>query len=130
MTRSLRMSIDEYERLRKKGIPTPHVAIVTKSKYGNVKTEVDGITFDSKREAQRFTILKLRMAAGEIRGLTLQERFPLTVNDQLVCEYIADFCYFEGDTRIVEDCKGHRTKDYIIKRKLMVAVYGLTVREV
>ena len=127
----LRMTEQEYRILLKADMRGGSVIDNPKpSKYGNVKTEVDGIEFDSKREAQRYTILKLRMAAGEIRGLALQERYPLEVNGQLVCTYVGDFSYWEGDKKVTEDAKGHRTKDYIIKKKLMKAVYGIEVREI
>jgi dsDNA-binding SOS-regulon protein len=63
------------------------------SKYGAVRTEVDGISFASKKEARRYSELKLLERAGEIADLQLQPRFPLTVNGVRVCTYVADFQY-------------------------------------
>lgn len=107
------------------------------SKYHNVKTTVDGITFDSKREAQRYGELKLMEQAGEIRKLALQQKFELTVVEGKrvtdVGTYIADFTYFDTSGGksfpVVEDCKGHRTAVYRIKKKLMKAIYNIEVKE-
>jgi hypothetical protein len=101
-------------------------------KYGNKKTELDGLKFDSKKEAGRYQELKILAAAGEITELEMQVRFDLKVNKQPVCTYIADFTYrpAKGGDLIVEDVKGVRTRDYIIKRKLMKAVYGIEVKEI
>ncbi len=108
-----------------------------KSKYGNRKTEVDGITFDSKREAKRYGELRLLEQAGLIRGLSLQPKFTLVPPQrnadgkaERAVQYVGDFLYFEGERAIVEDAKGVRTPDYIIKRKLMLERHGITVREV
>jgi len=101
------------------------------SKYGNTAVILDGIRFASKREAARYGELKLLQRAGEIHELRLQPRFPLKVNDKLVCTYVADFEYHEKDgTRVVEDAKGHRTREYINKAKLFEALNGFPVREV
>lgn len=91
------------------------------NKYRNKKTTIDGITFDSKREADRYCELLLLQKAGEITNLTLQEKYVLvdkTPTERPVI-YKADFSYNLPDGRVVvEDVKGHRTKEYIIKRKL------------
>ncbi|MCA0358713.1 MAG: DUF1064 domain-containing protein [Proteobacteria bacterium] len=102
------------------------------SKYGNRKTVVDGITFDSAKEGRRYRELKLFERAGQIRDLEMQKRFPIRVNDELVCSYIADFQYVEAHSgkTVVEDVKGMRTREYILKRKLMHAVHGITIKEV
>lgn len=100
-------------------------------KYGNQKTEIDGITFDSKKEALRYQDLKLMEKAGEISELDRQVRFPLRVNRQEICCYIADFTYRKrgGGTIVAEDTKGVRTRDYIIKKKLMKAIHGIEIQE-
>jgi hypothetical protein len=101
-------------------------------KYKNRKTVVDGITFDSQKEAHRWGVLKLMEKAGEIEELDRQVRFALRVNRQEICCYIADFTYrrkINGRGLIVEDVKGHRTRDYILKRKLMKAIHGIEVLE-
>ncbi|MFY2995884.1 DUF1064 domain-containing protein [Achromobacter xylosoxidans] len=106
-------------------------------KYRNQKTTLDGIAFDSKREATRYSQLRLLERAGQIRDLSLQPKFTL-VDSQRRADgkaerpvvYIADFMYFEGDTCVVEDAKGMKTPEYIIKRKLMLSRHGITVKEV
>jgi len=101
------------------------------SKYGNRKTVVDGITFASAKEARRYSELKLLERAGEISALMLQPRFPLKVNDQLICTYVADFIYQDkGGSSVVEDAKGFKTPEYKLKRKLMRAVFAVDVVEV
>lgn len=102
-----------------------------RNKYSAQRTTVDGRTFASKKEARRYGQLKLREAAGEIRDLLLQVRFPLEVNGVLVCTYVADFVYLEASdwALVVEDTKGVRTDAYRLKAKLMRAVRGITIRE-
>lgn len=108
-------------------------------KYGAVKTTVDGITFDSKGEADRYCTLKIRERRREISNLRLQPSYPCVVNGVLITTYIGDFCYMEEidergrdqtPVRVVEDFKGYATPDYILKRKLVLAVYGIEIREV
>lgn len=101
------------------------------NKYGNKKTTVDNITFASKREAARYAELKLLVRAREIFNLKLQPRFPIIVKNFPVCTYIADFQYLKlgDDIETVEDCKGFRTREFILKKKLMKAVYGIEVFE-
>lgn len=118
-------------------------------KYGNRKVEVNGITFDSVKEANRYRELLLLEKAGTIQNLELQKKFVLIpaqrefTNEldkkgnfkkgkviERECAYIADFCYIENGRCVVEDTKGFRTKDYIIKRKLMLKEYGIRITEV
>jgi hypothetical protein len=123
-------------------------------KYYNIKTRTsDGIVFDSHKEASRWEQLLLLQKAGKIVELKRQvkyelipaqyetyERFSKTgkrLKDgkRLVerkVEYIADFVYHDVDTGelIVEDTKGVKTKDYIIKRKLLLLVHGVKIREI
>ena len=110
-------------------------------KYSNVRTQVDGIAFPSKREAKRYGELKLLERAGRIRNLQMQVKYPLVVNGIKVCTYIADFVYsemqpgFDGwandeeALKVVEDCKGFRTATYRLKAKLLKACHGITIRE-
>jgi hypothetical protein len=101
------------------------------SKYGAIPTFVDGIRFASKREAARYSQLKLLERAGRINNLELQPRFPLIVNGKKVCTYVGDFSFFESNARVIEDAKGMRTRDYDLKRKLLLALNpGLDHREV
>ena len=101
------------------------------SKYRNVKTTLDGITFDSALEARRWAELRLLERARVISNLRRQVRFPLVVNGSKIGEYIADFVYREADKAgdTVEDAKGFRTAEYRLKAKLMAA-QGMPIREV
>lgn len=106
-------------------------------KYGNKKTTVDGIEFDSVKEAQRWSELKLLERAGVIFNLQRQVPFvliPKQVRDGKTVErpvvYKADFVYTENGQEVVEDTKGMKTKDYIIKRKLMLWEFGIEIKEV
>lgn len=118
------------------------------SKYLNKKTIVDGITFDSRKEASRYRELKLLEADGQISNLRCQEKFvliPAQREPDIIgvrggvkkgkiiekeCSYLADFVYDEDGQTVVEDTKGFRTKDYVIKRKLMLYFYGIKIREI
>ncbi len=111
-------------------------SVRTTSKYKNKKVVVDGITFDSKKEATRYHQLKLFERAGLISDLKLQKEFELIpsqrINGKVVeraCKYKADFVYVEDGEMVVEDTKGVRTADYVIKRKLMLYVHGIRIRE-
>jgi hypothetical protein len=100
-----------------------------RKKYRNVPVWVDGARFDSKKEAVRWHTLRLLQKAGRISGLERQQRYNLFVNGIKVAAYVADFVYWENNRRVVEDAKGYRTRDYQIKKKLMLAVWGITIRE-
>lgn len=99
------------------------------SKYRSVKTEVDGITFDSKVEARRYGQLKLLERQGQIRNLTLQPEFDLIVNGVRICRYRGDFQYeVEDQSRpIVEDVKGYKTAVFRLKQKLLKACHGIDI---
>ena len=126
------MTKQEYEAYLKRH---PKVAQVLKyapkrSKYGNRKTKVDGRTFASKAEAKRYGELKLLQRSGAISDLACQVSYPLIVNTQHIARYVCDFAYTENGTNVVEDVKGVRTPVYALKRKLLKALYGITIREV
>lgn len=115
-------------------------------------TAPDGEVFDSKKEFRRYKQLRAMLEAGEIRYLTRQvsyllvpeSREPDTIGPrggirkgkviERPVRYVADFVYEEmhdGDWRlVVEDTKGMRLADYIIKRKLMLHVHGIRIREI
>ena len=101
-----------------------------KSKYHAIKTEVDGVKFDSKSEAEYYANLKLLERAGVIQDIKLQPRFLLqdgfTYNGhkERKIEYVADFEYMQNGKRVVVDVKGLRTQVYCIKRKLFLKKYG------
>ena len=103
-----------------------------KSKYGAVKTEVDGITFASKHEASRYQVLWLLEQSGEITNLRLQVPFELIPKSKygMPIRYIADFVYNDGNgCLIVEDAKGVKTPVYKLKRRLMAEKYGIEIKE-
>lgn len=118
------------------------------AKYGNKKVIIDGIVFDSKREAKRWSELRILERAGEIQHLSRQVKFVLIPTQrekgtiglhggvkpgkviERECAYIADFFYMKDGVPVVEDTKGFRTTDYIIKRKLMLHVHGIRVKEI
>lgn len=102
------------------------------SKYHAVKTTIDGITFDSKKEAARYQELKFLERSGEIKQLELQPVFMLLVKTgKAVGKYKADFKYFDCAKRkwIVEDSKGVRTPVYRLKKKIVEEVYGIKILE-
>ena len=125
-----------------------------RSKYYSKKVTVDDITFDSKKEAKRYQELMLLERAGKISALERQVKYLLIpsqrepdveyyeddgrvniVKGKLIereCAYVADFRYLDLSNRewVVEDTKGVKTKDYIIKRKLMLWVHGIRIREI
>lgn len=123
-------------------------------KYRNKKIVLDGIRFDSKKEGIRYRELSLLEKAGAITDLKRQVKFVLipaqreftneiyTKGPKKGCfkpgkllerevSYYADFVYRDRSGKlVVEDTKGMRTTDYIIKRKLMLKVYGIAIKEV
>ena len=110
---------------------------IPKSKYHAQPVEIDGIRFDSQKEARRYSELRLLERAGEIRDLQYHKVFVL-IPDQRIggkivehpVKYEADFCYYDKDGQaVVEDTKGYRTADYIIKRKLMLYVHKIQIKE-
>lgn len=107
-------------------------------KYGNRRTTVDGVTYDSAKEARRGAELRLMERAGLISDLCAQVRYeliPAQKRNGKVVErpvyYIADFVYRENGETVVEDIKSPatRTPQYIIKRKLMLWEFGIKIRE-
>lgn len=124
------------------------------SKYGNIKRRTaDGILHDSTKEARRWNELKLLERAGHITGLQRQVKYILVPKQEVAyerispktgkrlkdgvrtleqeCAYVADFVYQDAKSGelIVEDTKGVKTKEYIIKRKLMLWLYGISIKE-
>ena len=108
------------------------------SKYGNRKVTIDGVTFHSAAEAQRYTELKILTSAGSIRGLCLQPEFTLQdkFRDasgvlQRAIIYRADFSYYDCDLgrNVVEEVKGAETQVWLIKKKMFLKRYpGLELR--
>ena len=121
------------------------------NKYHAQKCVIDGIEFASRKEARRYQELLLLQRAGAIQDLQMQVKYVLVPaqhetyakwgkngkrlkdGKRLVereCSYIADFVYTLDGKLVVEDTKGFRTKDYAIKRKLMLYVHGIKIKEV
>lgn len=107
------------------------------TKYGNRTVNLNGERFDSHKEARRYGELVLLQRSGQITGLERQVRFeliPAQYRDKKCVEravhYVADFVYYEAGEKVVEDAKGYRTKDYILKRKLMLMVHNIRIKEV
>ncbi len=123
-----------------------------RNKYGAQKTLVDGIMFDSKREADRYRQLKILLDRGEISNLEMQVKYELIPAQYETTErygkrgqrlkdgrkllekpvtYIADFryCDLSSGEIVVEDCKGMRDQKYRIKKKLMLWVHGIRIKE-
>lgn len=104
------------------------------NKYGAIKAN----GFDSRKEANRYAELKLLERAGKISRLQRQVDYTLIPSQYIdgkcverACKYIADFVYMDADGNwVVEDTKGFKTKDYIIKRKLMLYVNGIRIKEI
>lgn len=120
------------------------------NKYKNQKITIDNITFDSKKEADRYFELRILEKAGKIADLQRQVKYVLipaqreadhigprggVIKGKLIereCAYIADFVYkdLEMEELVVEDTKGFKTPEYITKRKLMLYQYGIRIKEV
>lgn len=114
-----------------------------RSKYHSRKVVKDGMTFDSVKEYKRWCELSLLERAGKIKDLQRQVKFTLIPTQressepgkkgkviEHPCAYIADFVYTQNGKQVVEDTKGYRTPDYIIKRKLMLWLHGIRIHEV
>ena len=121
-----------------------------RSKYGNKKVTADGITFDSRREWLRYLELMLAERNGLIVKLEVHPKFDILINGKKICAYVGDFMYLiplrkivpegtsvdvvwidgEGFERIVEDTKGFRTREFILKKRLMSVVLGIEVKEI
>lgn len=105
------------------------------SKYHAKKTVVDGIQFDSAKEAKRFTKLRALEEEGKIQHLRLQVPFELVPSFE--CDgvkyrgmsYVADFVYYRDGKQVVEDCKGFKTAEYKLKKKLMAYINHANIEE-
>lgn len=123
------------------------------SKYHAEKITVNGITFDSKKEARRWLELTALEQAGKIHGLRRQVKYLLIPEQrencaeryksgpkkgqfkpgrvlERECAYYADFDYYEDGTHVVEDVKGVRTKEYRLKKKMLLYTYQIRISEV
>ena len=109
--------------------------VYSNNKYHNIPTKTaDGIVHDSRKEARRWCELKLLEKSGKITDLQRQVKFELIPKQdgERACHYVADFVYHDVETnkKVVEDTKGRKTKDYVIKRKLMLYIHGIKISEI
>lgn len=103
------------------------------NKYGNIKTVTsDGIRHDSRKEANRWCELNLLLRAGVIQDLKRQVKFELLPKQEgeRAVYYIADFTYIENGKTVVEDVKGMKTKEYRLKKKMMLYFHGIRIKEI
>lgn len=111
------------------------VRLPKRAKYRAVPTVVDGIRFASKKEAKRYSELKLMEKAGEIHDLIRQPEYHLVIGEEDVGRYVADFAYRKRrpgtmlSETVVEDCKGFKTPLYRLKKRLVKAIYGIEILE-
>ena len=98
-----------------------------RSKYGAVRTG----RHSSKKEAKRSEELHLLEKLGLIAGLREQVKYELTpkIGKERASHYVADFVYTENGCEVIEDCKGFRTPEYVLKRKFLRYRYGIEIRE-
>ena len=119
MSKQEHWSLDTFKEYQKKG--------ATRSKYNSIKTQIDGHTFDSEKEANYYSELKIRLQSGDIKGFCLQPTFILASG----LKYKADFIIFHNDesTEII-DTKGFKTKEYITKKKVFEDKFDLKIKEI
>lgn len=100
------------------------------SKYKNIPTIIDGVRFDSRKEAARWIELRLLEKARLISDLRRQVKFDLVVNGAKICTYVADYVYTEEGQTVVEDAKSSATVTPVfrLKAKLMAAIHGVKIR--
>lgn len=130
---TLRVSEDEFRAFLQRLGGAPKVTTpprtVGKSKYGNQYVYDGNDVFHSKGEYARYKELQLQVQAGLITDLRRQVRLPIVVNGVKICDYVADFVYWEKGVEIVEDFKGARTEVYSLKKKLLAATSGKEILE-
>ena len=115
------------------GIVSGLPAVTSKrSKYKAIKTEVDGIVFDSKKEAKRWTELRLLERAGQIQNLERQHAVLVQFNGIRLFKWMADFVYFQDGKRVYEDVKSPMTAAlpvYRLKKRILKAMLNIEIRE-
>ena len=106
------------------------------NKYHNKKVEYDGIKFDSVKEKNRYIGLKQLERLGVIQNLQRQVKYELQPSFKFngatirSITYIADFVYIQGGVEIIEDVKGIRTKEYLLKKKMFMYKYQKEIKEI
>jgi|SRR6185295_10992318 len=134
--RSSRITLSDLKKskvahLNQKIFQEAEKPVKKKSKYNNTKIEVDGIVFDSVKEANRYKELRLLLKVGEIGLLKRQVEYELNPGGTYSLKYLSDFEYIITETgeNVVEDVKGFRTREYLKKRRLMKKVHGIIIKE-
>lgn len=117
------ISIEEAKKLFEKSTKKK------RSKYNNERVEFNGYMFDSIKEKDRYITLSWQLRIHEISDLHLQVRFPFLIDGKVYFEYIADFVYKKKGEFVVEDVKGYKTDVYKLKKKLIEAVYKISILE-
>lgn len=138
----------EYEGyILKYSIGVHNYIRTSESKYKNIPCKYNNLKFDSIGECKRYIDLMYMAKDNIISDLQLQIKYKLNINNVYVCDYIADFKYIvknkdtfnyllgkefvkENETTIIEDFKGKETKEFIIKEKMMFAIYGIQILKV
>ena len=100
-----------------------------RSKYNNVRVELDGHLFDSQRECNYYIQLRMLLRANKISDLRLQVEYQLNEGGTHSLKYRADFVYWDNGVEKVVDVKGFRTKVYLKKKRLMKKIYGIDLIE-
>jgi hypothetical protein len=118
-------------------LPTPGGSVTTRSKYGAKPQVIDGIRLASKAEAKRYGQLRQLEMAGAIRGIEMHPVYqiiidgePVKMRNGHIAKYTADFRYFEGEQRIIEEVKGYVVRDYPLRRAIIEHIYKVKIREV
>lgn len=123
MAKSRPLSIHEFKLLQAK--------TARRSKYGNVSSEVDGLKFDSIKEAKYYGQCKMRVMAGDLKKFDFHVSYPIIVNGVKICSYEADFVLYHPDGTVsVIDVKSKATEGlpvFRLKQKLMLAVHKINV---
>ena len=126
----MRISESQYKQFINKTIE------FKQNKYKNKKVEYDGIKFDSIKEKNRYIGLKQMEKLGIIKNLQRQVKYELQpsfkFNGKTIrsINYIADFVYIQDDIEIIEDVKGIRTKEYLLKKKMFIYKYQKEIKEI
>ncbi len=122
---------EEYKLYLKTGLKPGEEKAEKKQKYNNKKTLVDGITFDSVKESNRYKELCILQKAGVVCDLRLQVQFQIIgLNRGKKGHYVADFVYLHReDGYVVEDVKGMKTDTYKLKKKLMKDLWNIDIKE-
>jgi hypothetical protein len=123
MSQTKTMSVSEFNELK--------FEIPKRMKYRNVKVEVDGYKFDSKKEAAYYGKLKVLKASGVVLDFKMQVRYDFVINGVKIGFYKSDFdvIWKEGGLKVT-DAKGFKTPVYQLKKRLMKALYGIVIKEI